>query len=194
MMHYAQPTPLREEQTVVRAVWYATGKNKQWRSQMPFVRTKVVKGRTYRSLEERYREGGKVKSRYIRSLPAGDFAAPPGGADESWLRRQFPRTYGLNWDAIAREEIERQDREVARTTAHLEELHALYGLNLGPSTPVEVAKPAPTLDLADPAAVPQGAPANTGAMAQEAPNTDAAPEAPDAGEQSAPTGEGQGEV
>lgn len=35
---------------------------------MAFIRTKIVNGRVYRSLEERYREGGKVKSRYIRSL------------------------------------------------------------------------------------------------------------------------------
>lgn len=33
-----------------------------------FIRTKIINGKTYRSLEERYREGGKVKSRYIRSL------------------------------------------------------------------------------------------------------------------------------
>lgn len=39
---------------------------------MAFVRTKIVKGRVYRSLEERYRQNGKVKSRYIRSLNDGE--------------------------------------------------------------------------------------------------------------------------
>lgn len=39
---------------------------------MPFVRRKPRKGGGfYCSLEERYREGGKVKSRYIRSLNDG---------------------------------------------------------------------------------------------------------------------------
>ncbi len=40
---------------------------------MAFIRTRTVNGRKYRSLEERYREGGKVKSRYIRSLGADGF-------------------------------------------------------------------------------------------------------------------------
>lgn len=41
---------------------------------MAFVRTRTIKGRKYYSLEERYREGGKVKSRWLRSLTsAADF-------------------------------------------------------------------------------------------------------------------------
>lgn len=42
-----------------------------------FIRTKIINGKTYRSLEERYREGGKVKSRYIRSLTS-DSGLPNG--------------------------------------------------------------------------------------------------------------------
>lgn len=39
---------------------------------MTFIRRKIVKGRVYLSEEERYRENGKVKSRYIRSLREHD--------------------------------------------------------------------------------------------------------------------------
>jgi hypothetical protein len=35
-----------------------------------FIRTRIINGRTYSSLEERYRQDGKVKSRHIRSLGA----------------------------------------------------------------------------------------------------------------------------
>lgn len=38
-----------------------------------FIRTRVIKGRTYRTLEERYRQGGKVKSRHVRSLGPNEF-------------------------------------------------------------------------------------------------------------------------
>jgi hypothetical protein len=40
---------------------------------MAFIRTKIVNGKTYRSLEERYREGKKVKSRYVRALNPNEF-------------------------------------------------------------------------------------------------------------------------
>lgn len=39
---------------------------------MSFIRRKVVKGRVYLSEEERYRENGKVRSRFIRSLREHD--------------------------------------------------------------------------------------------------------------------------
>ena len=62
---------------------------------MPFIRTRTINGRKYRSLEERYREGRKVKSRYIRSLGPSDghFAGEVGAYDgmvESYLNPPAP--------------------------------------------------------------------------------------------------------
>jgi hypothetical protein len=71
---------------------------------MSFIRTKTVNGRVYRSLEERYREGGKVRSRYIRSL----------GTDY-WNDRAANEPVGVH-DAIV-ETMGRQQQQQDKTAA-----------------------------------------------------------------------------
>ena len=68
---------------------------------MAFVRVRKIKGRQYRYREERWREGGKVRS---RSTCLG---AVDGEQPEGILRRIFPKTYGIDWAEIERQELER---------------------------------------------------------------------------------------
>jgi hypothetical protein len=113
---------------------------------MSFIRTREIKGKLYRYEETRWREGGKVRS---RSVSLG-----PVSSDEGWLRRQMGRSHGVNWDKIAKEEIARQDAEKGKLSANIDRLHTEFGLNMGPASPVEVEKPAPTVDLSSPEAAP----------------------------------------
>jgi hypothetical protein len=70
---------------------------------MTFIRTKIVNGRTYRSLEERYREGDKVKSRYIKSL----------GTSGYWSDRTTNEPVGVH-DAMVETFERQQAQEKAR--------------------------------------------------------------------------------
>ena len=112
---------------------------------MAFTRIRTINGKQYRYLEERWREGGKVRSRSI-SL---------GPADGGWLRRQMGQSFGVDWDAIAREELARMDAEDARHAALHAHQYLSYGLKLGPETPVEVEKPVAVIDLVAPEAAPE---------------------------------------
>jgi hypothetical protein len=115
---------------------------------MSFVRTRTIKGKQYLYEETRWREGGKVRSRSVSLGPVHSDA--PGG----WLRRQLGRSYGVDWDKIAKEEIARQDVEKGKLAAHIDRLHAEFGLTMGPATPVPIDKPAPVVDLSTPEAAP----------------------------------------
>ena len=114
---------------------------------MSFVRTRTIKGKQYLYKETRWREGGKVRS---RSVSLG----PVGSDDGGWLRRQMGRSHGVDWDKIAKEEIARQDAEKEKLSALVDRLHTEFGLHMGPTTPVEVEKPAPIVDLNAPEAAP----------------------------------------
>jgi hypothetical protein len=90
-------------------------------------------GRQYLYVEERYREGGKVRSRSRCLGPVSGETRQPG-----WLRSQFPRTYGLDWDKIEQEMATRADREKAKTDAFAARMYLDYGMSLKTHTsPVE---------------------------------------------------------
>jgi len=108
---------------------------------MAFVRIRMIKGKPYRYHEERWREGGKVRSRSISLGPVGSGGAP------GWLRLQLGITHGLDWDAIEREENVRLGIEAQRHASHLGNLYLDFGLKLGPATPVAVEKPTTAVDL-----------------------------------------------
>ena len=85
--------------------------------------TRVVtkkNGRQYLYAEERYRAGGKVRSRSRCLGPIGDAEPKPPG----WLRRLFPPPHGLDWDKIEREMVARADREKAKADAFAAKMHA----------------------------------------------------------------------
>src|SRR4051812_26649178 len=79
---------------------------------MAFTRYKVINGRVYVSLEERYREGRKVKSRYLRSL--GSFIQrQSGSAGEVQEMRAMENQFYK--DKVQREE---QATKMAEFKAH----------------------------------------------------------------------------
>lgn len=107
-------------------------------------------GRQYLYAEERYRDGGKVRSR-SRCLGPVD-----GGAEHKpgFLRAQFPRTYGIDWDKIEQDLLARADREKTKANEFAAKMHAAYGMTFGTSAaPIEkvtvsVSSPA-TSELSD---------------------------------------------
>src|SRR3979409_1690565 len=90
-----------------------------------FVRTVTRKnGKRYAYLEERYRgDDGKGKSRSRSLGPVGGHVREPG-----WLKRQFPPTHGLDWDAIEKQMIEKMDEKEAKDKAFKDEMHEKYGM------------------------------------------------------------------
>ncbi len=115
---------------------------------MAFIRIRMIKGRQYRYREERWREGGKVRSRSI-------CLGPVDGEEGGFLRRLVGRSDGVDWDAIARQELERIKTEDAHHAALHARLYLDYGLKLGPSTPIPEEKVVPTVDLSAPDAAPE---------------------------------------
>ena len=95
-------------------------------------------GRQYLYLEERYREGGKVRSRSRCLGPVGGEVQQQG-----WLRRQFTETHGLDWDKIMREEGERNEKERADAKARFGQFARDIGLTMQPGSdpPVPEEKP-----------------------------------------------------
>ena len=90
-------------------------------------------GRQYLYVEERYREGGKVRSR-SRCLGPVDGGTPKTG----WLRAQFPRTHGLDWDAIEKQMMEKSKEAEAKAKAFAARMYLDYGMTLKTSTvPIE---------------------------------------------------------
>jgi hypothetical protein len=87
----------------------------------------LVNRRGYWSLEESYREGGRVRKRYIRYL---------GRFKIDWRATLASEVQGVDWDAIEKQECERAE---AAEKARVEKLAALpVGLHVGPTDPVEV--------------------------------------------------------
>jgi len=115
-----------------------------------FIRIRTIKGKRYRYQETRWRDGKKVRSRSV-CLGAVDADEPVG-----WLAAQVGRSLGIDWYAIEQEMAARQKVDDAQHAAHLDRLHAAYGLTLGPAVPVPVEKPASKVDLNAPAAAPAG--------------------------------------
>jgi hypothetical protein len=113
---------------------------------MAFVRIRTIKGRQYRYREERWREGGKVRS---HSTCLGPVGVDNDGV--GWLRRQLGRSYGFDWDAIERQMTERMHAEdkthaAREARVHLDLLHIGLSVPASPAgTPIE--KPATVVDL-----------------------------------------------
>ena len=138
-----------------------------------FLRVVTRKGRQYLYEEERYRDGAKVRSR-SRSL------GPINGEKIGWLRAQFPRTYGIDWDQIERDMHARMVAEDAKAKAFAEKMHAAYGMNLTtPTGPQE--KPVAPSPIEAPAKskAPDAQAANTPAPAPEQQTADTSPADPD---------------
>jgi hypothetical protein len=128
---------------------------------MAFTRIRTIKGRQYRYLEERWREGGKVRSRSISLGPTDD------GPQPGFLKRLFPPSYGFDWAKIEREELHRMKTEKSKRDAALKGLHDAYGMVLGPPSPVPIEKsPAPTA----PETAQKESPPEGGAEVSEAPS------------------------
>ncbi len=90
-------------------------------------------GRQYLYVEERYREGGKVRSR-SRCLGPVEGGTPKTG----WLRAQFPRTYGLDWDAIEKRMMEKSKEAEAKSKVFAARMYLDYGMTLKTSmVPIE---------------------------------------------------------
>jgi len=114
-------------------------------SVVAFIRIRTIKGKQYRYREERWREGGKVRSRSTCLGPVG------GGRAGGVLGRLIAPAHGIDWVKIEREELERQHRESAAQKAFAVKMHNLYGMNLTTST-VPIEKVAQTVDVAAPVA------------------------------------------
>jgi len=129
---------------------------------MAFIRIKTVRNKSgksyqYRYLEYRWREGKKVRS---KSILIGALTAVAG-----FIEANRTRSYGLDWDEVERDALARQEREEAGRQASLNDLHAAYGLTVGPNNPTPVDRTTP----------------NVAAEAKEPEAPAGAPEGPDAG-------------
>jgi hypothetical protein len=116
-------------------------------------------GKRYLYNEERYRQGGKVKSRSRSLGPVDGNARKPrrgGGSLLAFLHAQrlSPEDRALAVAEKAAARTEQYQREVFGETGperaererqqHLDKLHALYGLTLGPRNPTPIEpQPAP---------------------------------------------------
>jgi hypothetical protein len=122
---------------------------------MTFARIRSINGRRYRYEEERWREGGKVRSR-SRCLGPIDDVSPrrrkerrSGGllsfvhaqrlsAEDRALHaaeRAAARLEQYQHELFGETALERAERE---RQGHLAKLHELYGLRLGPPNPVPI--------------------------------------------------------
>lgn len=115
---------------------------------MAFLRTRTIKGKKYRYREERWREGGKVRSKSVY-LGSGE----PRG---SFLDNFKVRRYGMpDEEQGLKSYNELVARDEAVKQAGLEKLHGAYGLKMGSSNPVPVEKPTPvTADVVKATAAP----------------------------------------
>jgi hypothetical protein len=123
---------------------------------MAFTRIKTVqkkngKSYQYRYLEYRWRDGKKVRS---KSILIGAVRAVAG-----FIEANRTRTYGVDWDELEKDALARQEREEAGRQASLNDLHAAYGLTVGPNNPTPIDKAIPDVltDTKEPEA-PAGGP------------------------------------
>jgi hypothetical protein len=100
---------------------------------MAFVRIRTIKGRKYRYQEERWRKGGKVRSRSICLGPAS--------------LHEVGRIPGMDWDAIENQMRARQQAEDTSHAALVARVEAELGVKLTPGDPVEVEKPVTVVDM-----------------------------------------------
>lgn len=109
---------------------------------MAFIRTRTIKGQQYRYLEERWREGKRVRSRstYLGKSLIGEGLVAFG----SFFSAANLRSDGVRGEeASLREQAERDaEREAAQARA-LEALHEAYGMKMGESEPTPAEKDAP---------------------------------------------------
>jgi hypothetical protein len=111
---------------------------------MAFTRIRTIKGRDYRYLEERWREGGKMCSRSICLGPVGGTVRRRKGVLRrvgEFITTNFQHGHVFDMETLAREAQEVEQRKEAMIAAGLAELHERYGFPLGPSSPVPIEKP-----------------------------------------------------
>jgi hypothetical protein len=112
---------------------------------MSFIRIRTIKNKKYRYEEKRWREGGKVRSRSV-CLGAVGSDEPVG-----WFRAQLGQAHGLDWDAIEKQMLERQQAADAKQAAFTARVYTEFGMKVGSGNPVEVSKPETVVDLDAPA-------------------------------------------
>jgi hypothetical protein len=89
----------------------------------------------------------------------------------SWLAAQFPRTFGIDWEKIEREELARMKTADAKRAEFAETMYAAYGMTLGPASLVPIDKPVSMVDLtAVPAAAAAAEVAEPDAPSEPAPD------------------------
>jgi hypothetical protein len=130
---------------------------------MAYIVIKTINGRRYRYLQRSYRVGKKVRteSRYLGPVGGGivqniiDFVGAqrmsPDDRALASAERQAARTDEEQRLMFGETAAERSDRE---RQEHLDRLHDLYGLMLGPANPTPVEKEVPTVDQASHAPAP----------------------------------------
>lgn len=120
---------------------------------MAFIRIRTIKGRQYRYLEERYREGKKVRS---RSRCLGAIGAALSGVIESFKREE---TYNI--EKWLPEHNAKIDAAKARQLATEAELTLKFGFRKGSDTPVPIEK-VPAQEVLSPASELPAAPESDG--------------------------------
>ena len=112
---------------------------------MAFTRIRTIKGRDYRYLEERWREGGKVRSRSTCLGPVDGTVRRKGVLarirEFVTINLQHEHVHVFDMEAFAREAQKVERLKAAKVAAGLAELHERYGFPLGPSSPVPIEKP-----------------------------------------------------
>jgi len=120
---------------------------------MAFTRIRTIKGKQYEYLEERWREGGKVRS---RSVCLGSVTGRP---KIDWTATL--RSPGLSEETMQHYLDQDRDRQAradqARSNA-LDSLHQQFGLKVGPESPAPVDAPMPTAAADSADAGQEGAP------------------------------------
>ena len=102
---------------------------------MSFIRTRTINGRQYRYLEERYREGGKVRSKSKYLGRGGN--PPPSIFNVDWRATLFAEP-GPKFDEEAMlRDVKAAD---AKYAAMKERFTAETGLKVGPAAPTPVDK------------------------------------------------------
>lgn len=128
---------------------------------MAFTRIRTIKGKQYEYLEERWREGGRVRS---RSVSLGPVAGRPKIDLAATLRSP-----GLSEETVQRyldQDRDRQARDDQARSIALDSLHQQFGLKVGPESPSPVDAPMPTSAADNADAGQEGAPPDGEAQGQ----------------------------
>lgn len=94
---------------------------------------KTIGGRQYYYEQHSYRVNGKVKtiSKYLGPVN-------PRQSLVGFIKNQIGKSYGIDWDAIERQQLEIAKQDMAKMDDFTAKMHAAYGMRFDtPAAPIE---------------------------------------------------------